>query len=95
MIVKLKFDMFYTTIKVPNISEKELRNGFYDKFYRWLKMQHCTEKIGGRIGYVFADDEVIDWLKETKFPNDKIEILEKGMILDYNSNYNIDVTLFF
>lgn len=95
MIVKLQFDMFYTTIKVPNISEKKLRNGLYDKFYRWLKKRHYTEGTGRNIGYVFADDEVIEWLKENKFPNDSIEILEKHKFLHDKSDYKFDVTLFF
>ncbi|MGN0532900.1 MAG: hypothetical protein ACI4IK_00950 [Eubacterium sp.] len=45
MIVKLKFDMFYTTIKVPDISEKKLRKGLYKQFERWLKQRGYTERI--------------------------------------------------
>lgn len=35
MIVKLEFDMFYTVIKTLDITEKELRKGLYNQFYRW------------------------------------------------------------
>lgn len=41
MIVKLEFDMFYTTIKTPDITEKELRKGLYNEFEKWLK-KHKT-----------------------------------------------------
>ncbi len=41
MIVKLEFDMFYTTIKTPDITEKELRKGLYNEFEQWLKKQQC------------------------------------------------------
>lgn len=94
MIVKLEFDMFYTTIKVPDISEKELRKGLYNQFKRWLKKRY-TERIGRTIGLSYDDDAVIQWLKETKFMNDDIEILEKHNSMDVESLYNFDIVLYF
>ncbi len=51
MIVKLEFDMFYTIIKTPDITEKELRKGLYNQFFRWLKKQHYIEKQGRTVGF--------------------------------------------
>lgn len=96
MIVKLEFDMFYTIIKVPNISEKELKKGLYKQFERWLKKQECyTEKIGRTIGLNYTDDAVIQWLIETKFANGNVEILEKHKSIDEQSLYNSDAVLYF
>lgn len=96
MIVKLEFDMFYTIIKVPNISKKELKKGLYNQFEKWLKKQKCyTEKIGQTIGLNYNDDAVIQWLRETKFTNSNIEILEKHKNIDEQSTYNCDVVLYF
>lgn len=96
MIVKLEFDMFYTTIKVPDISEKKLRKGLYNQFERWLKKQRCyTERDGRTVGLCYDDDAVIKWLKETKFRNDDIVILEKHKIIDDISEYTFDVVLYF
>ena len=95
MIVKLKFDMFYTTIKVPDISEKELRKGLYKQFERWLKQRGYTERIGRDICFSYDDDAVIQWLQETKFHNDNIEILEKHKSIDFKSQYNFDAVLYF
>lgn len=86
MIVRLEFDLFYTTIEVPEISEKKLREGFYDKvFNRW---RH-------RNGLIFDDDSVIKWLQETKFGDEKIKILEKHLCIAEKSDYTPDITLFF
>lgn len=91
MIVKLKFDMFYTVIEVPDISEKELRKGLYNQFERWLKKQKCyTERI-----VIYDDDAVIKWLKETKFMNDDIIILEKHKSISDKSAYTFDAVLYF
>ncbi len=96
MIVKLEFDMFYTTIKVPDISEYELRKGLYNQFERWLKKQKCyTEKVGRTIGLIYDDDAVIKWLKETKFMNDDIEILEKQKSINDKSLYIFDTIIYF
>lgn len=91
MIVKLEFDMFYTTIKTPDITEKELRKGLYNEFEQWLKKQQCyaAKKV------LYDDDAVIKWLKETKFQNDKIEVLEKHKLIDDESAYDFDVELNF
>lgn len=96
MIVKLEFDMFYTVIKVPDISEKELKKGLYNQFERWLKKQECyTEKIGRTIGLNYNDEAIIQWLRETKFKNGNIEILEKHKNINEKSTYNCDVILYF
>ena len=71
MIVKLEFDMFYTVIKTPDITKKELRKGLYNQFYRFLKKEHYVVKEGRTVGYSYDDDAVIKWLKETKFQDDK------------------------
>lgn len=91
MIVKLEFDMFYTTIKTPDITEKELRKGLYNEFEKWLKKQQCyaVKKV------LYDDDAVIKWLKETKFQNDKIEVLEKHKLIDDESAYDFDAVLNF
>ena len=91
MIVKLEFDMFYTTIKIPDITEKELRKGLYNEFERWLKKQQCyaVKKV------LYDDDAVIKWLKETKFQDDKIEVLEKHKWTDEKSSYDVDAVLNF
>ncbi len=91
MIVKLEFDMFYTTIKTPDITEKELRKGLYNEFEKWLKKQQCyaVKKV------LYDDDAVIKWLKETKFQNDKIEVLEKHKFIDDESAYDFDAVLNF
>lgn len=91
MIVKLEFDMFYTTIKTPDIAEKELRKGLYNEFEKWLKKQQCyaVKKV------LYDDDAVIKWLKETKFQNDKIEVLEKHKLINDESAYDFDVVLNF
>lgn len=91
MIVKLEFDMFYTTIKTPDITEKELRKGLYNEFEKWLKRQQCyaVKKV------LYDDDAVIKWLKETKFQNDKIEVLEKHKLIDDESAYHFDAVLNF
>lgn len=91
MIVKLEFDMFYTTIKTPDITEKELRKGLYNEFEKWLKRQQCyaVKKV------LYDDDAVIKWLKETKFQNDKIEVLEKHKLIDDESAYDFDAVLNF
>lgn len=91
MIIKLEFDMFYTIIKTPDIVEKELRKGLYNEFERWLKKQQCysVKKV------LYDDDAVIKWLKETKFQNGKIEVLEKHKRIDEKSLYNIDAVLNF
>lgn len=86
MIVRLEFDLFYTTIEVPEISEKKLRKGFYENvFNRW---RH-------RNGFIFDDDTVIKWLQENRFENEKIKILEKYLSIAEKSNYMPDITLFF
>lgn len=91
MIIKLEFDMFYTIIKTPDITEKELRKGLYKQLEKWLKTQQCyTDKK-----VIYDDDAVIKWLKETKFQDDKIEILEKHKRIDDESSYDFDVRLFF
>lgn len=96
MIIKLKFDMFYTVIKVPDISEKELKKGLYNQFEKWLKKQECyTEKIGRTIGLNYNDEAVIQWLREAKFKNGNIEILEKHKSIHEPSTYNCDVILYF
>lgn len=96
MIVKLQFDMFYTVIKVPDISEKELRKGLYNQFERWLRNQKCyTEKSGRTIGLSYDDDAVIQWLKETKFQDSQIEVLEKHKWTDVKSSYDFDAVLHF
>ena len=95
MIVKLEFDMFYTVIRTPDITEKELRKGLYNQFYRWLKKEHYVVKQGRTVCYSYDDDAVIKWLKETKFQDDKIEILEKHKLIDDESSYDFDVELFF
>lgn len=96
MIVKLKFDMFYTTIKVPDVSEKELRRGLYKQFERWLKKQKCyTEKIERTVCLNYDDDAVIKWFQETKFQDSEIEILEKHKSIDMESKYKFDVIIFF
>lgn len=91
MIVKLEFDMFYTTIKTPDITEKELRKGLYNEFEKWLKKQQCyaVKKV------LYDDDAVIKWLKETKFQNDKIEVLEKHKLINDESAYDFDAVLNF
>ena len=91
MIVKLEFDMFYTTIKIPDITEKELRKGLYNEFEKWLKKQQCyaVKKV------LYDDDAVIKWLKETKLQNDKIEVLEKHKLIDDESAYDFDAVLNF
>lgn len=91
MIVKLEFDMFYTTIKTPDITEKELRKGLYNEFEKWLKKQQCyaVKKV------LYDDDAVIKWLKETKLQNDKIEVLEKHKLIDDESAYDFDAVLNF
>lgn len=91
MIIKLEFDMFYTIIKTPDIAEKELRKGLYNEFECWLKKQQCysVKKV------LYDDDAVIKWLKETKFQNDKIKVLEKHKRIDDESLYNIDAVLNF
>lgn len=91
MIVKLEFDMFYTTIKTPDITEKELRKGLYNEFEKWLKKQQCyaVKKV------LYDDDAVIKWLKETKFQNGKIEVLEKHKLIDDESAYDFDAVLNF
>ncbi|WP_294777433.1 hypothetical protein [uncultured Eubacterium sp.] len=91
MIIKLEFDMFYTIIKTPDIAEKELRKGLYNEFERWLKKQQCyaVKKV------LYDDDAVIKWLKETKFQDDKIEVLEKHKWTDEKSSYDIDAVLNF
>lgn len=96
MIVKLEFDVFYTIIKVPGISEKELKKGLYKQFEKWLNKQECyTEKMGRTIGLNYNDDAVIQWLIETKFANSNIEILEKHKSIDEPSTYNCDAVLYF
>lgn len=96
MIVKLEFDMFYTTIKVPDISEYELRKGLYNQFERWLKKQKCyTEKVGRTIGLSYDDDAVIQWLQETKFQDSKIEVLEKHKSINDKSSCAVDVVIYF
>ncbi len=57
MIVKLEFDMFYTTIKTPDITEKELRKGLYNEFEKWLKKQQCyaVKKV------LYDDDAVLNF----------------------------------
>lgn len=88
--------MFYTVIKVPDISEKELKKGLYNQFERWLKKQECyTEKIGRTIGLNYNDEAIIQWLRETKFKNGNIEILEKHKNINEKSTYNCDVILYF
>lgn len=91
MIVKLEFDMFYTTIKTQDIIEKELRKGLYNEFEKWLKKQQCyaVKKV------LYDDDAVIKWLKETKLQNDKIEVLEKHKLIDDESAYDFDAVLNF
>lgn len=91
MIIKLEFDMFYTIIKTPDIAERELRKGLYNEFERQLKKQQCysVKKV------LYDDDAVIKWLKETKFQNDKIEVLEKHKRIDDENLYNIDAVLNF
>lgn len=91
MIVKLEFDMFYTTIKTPDITEMELRKGLYNEFEKWLKKQQCyaVKKV------LYDDDAVIKWLKETKFQNDKIEVLEKHKLINDESAYDFDAVLNF
>lgn len=83
--------MFYTIIKTPDIAERELRKGLYNEFERWLKKQQCysVKKV------LYDDDAVIKWLKETKFQNDKIEVLEKQKRIDEKSLYDLDAELFF
>ena len=44
---------------------------------------------------LYDDDAVIKWLKETKFQNDKIEVLEKHKRIDEKSSYDFDVELLF
>ena len=95
MIIKLTFDMFYTTIKTPDITEKELRKGLYNQFYRWLKKQHYIVKQGRTVGYSYDDEAVIKWLRETKFQDNKIEVLEKHKLIDDKSSYNFDLELNF
>ena len=95
MTVKLEFDIFYTIIKVPDISEKDIRKGLYNKFLRWLKKSGYTEGRGRNLGFVYDDDAVIQWLKETKFKNDDIKILEKHKSLDDESLYDFDIVLYF
>lgn len=96
MIVKLEFDMFYTIIKVLDISEKELRKGLYNQFERWLKKQKCyTEKVGRTIGLSYDDDAVIQWLQETKFQDSKIEVLEKHKSINDKSSCAVDVVIYF
>ncbi|MCM1285333.1 MAG: hypothetical protein NC213_06595 [Acetobacter sp.] len=96
MIVRLNFDMFYTIIKVADISEKELKKGLYNQFEKWLKKQKCyTEKTGMTTGLSYDDTAVIQWLKETKFINSNIEILEKHKNIDEQSSYNFDLILYF
>lgn len=91
MIIKLEFDMFYTIIKTPDITEKEFRKGLYKQLEKCLKTQQCytVRKI------IYDDDAVIEWLKETKFQDGKIEILEKHKRIDEESSYDFDVRLFF
>lgn len=48
----------------------------------------CGKKV------LYDDDAVIKWLKETKFQNDKIEVLEKHKWIDEKSSYDFDVELF-
>lgn len=94
MIIKLEFDLFYTVIKTPYISENELRKNLYNQLEKWLKEQDYTEKTGTDIGLSYDDTAVIMWLEETKF-KEKIEILEKHNWLDKISAYNFDVVLYF
>lgn len=95
MIIKLTFDMFYTTIKTSDITEKELRKGLYNQFYRWLKKQHYIVKQGRTVGFSYDDEAVIKWLRETKFQDNKIEVLEKHKLIDDESAYDFDVELNF
>ena len=60
-----------------------------------VKKQHYIVKQGRTVGYFYDDDAVIKWLKETKFQDDKIEILEKHKLIDDESSYDFDVELFF
>lgn len=49
----------------------------------------CGKKV------LYDDDAVIKWLKETKFQDDKIEVLEKHKWTDEKSSYDIDAVLNF
>lgn len=86
MIVRLEFDLFYTTIEVPEISEKKLSKGIYEKI---------TERCMHKMGLIFDDDIVIELLQETKFSDEKIKILEKHLCIAEKSDYTPDITLFF
>ena len=91
MIVKLEFDIFYTTIKIPDISEEKLRNGLYTQLKKWIKKQQCYKKM------YYNDDAVIEWLKETKFSGNEnaITILEKSKTINEPSKYVLDSILHF
>lgn len=49
----------------------------------------CSKKV------LYDDDAVIKWLKETKFQNDKIEVLEKHKLIEDESANDFDVELNF
>lgn len=95
MIIKLTFDMFYTTIKTSDITEKELRKGLYNQFYRWLKKQHYIVKQGRTVGFLMMMRQSSNGWEKTKFQDNKIEVLEKHKLINDESAYDFDVELNF
>lgn len=85
MIVKLEFDLFFTVVEIPYISEEKLREGLYNKLEKWIH----------RNGLVYDDDAVISWFRETKFDNNSIKILEKHKSNQDKSQYDCSITLYF
>lgn len=77
MIVKLEFDLFFTVIETPDISEEKLKEGLYNKLEKWIH----------RNGFVYDDDAVISWFKETKFDSHSVNILEKNKSIEDKSQY--------
>lgn len=96
MIIKLEFDMFYTTIEATGFSEKELRSDLDEKLYDWLMgHHHYIEEDGSFLGYSYNDDNVIKYLDEVRFKGEGIRVLEKHNSIGQKSNYKIDCTFFF
>lgn len=96
MIISLQFDLFYTTIKTPDIPTGNIDKDIYDKFENWLKGKESYKiKTGNGYGFCYDDAAVILWLKETIFNKSKIEILEKHLNRNKPSRYKSDITIYF